>query len=47
MKAVLVVCAPDVPPSEIKILRKNLRKVLKGKVRFIVVNYDVNIARIA
>ena len=43
MKAVLLVCAPDVPPSEIKILRKKLRKVLDGKAKCIVVNYDVGV----
>ncbi len=46
MKTAILLCAPDVPPSEIKILRKNLHKVLdkKGKkAKFLVVNYDVSV----
>lgn len=44
MKAVLLVCAPEVPPLEIKILRKELRKALKKKAKLVVVNYEVDVA---
>jgi hypothetical protein len=43
MKTAFLFCAPDVPPSEMKKLRKWLHKVLGKKVRFVAVNYNVNV----
>ena len=43
MKKTLLICASEVPPSEIKVLRKELRKALGKKAKFVVVNYNVNV----
>jgi hypothetical protein len=47
MRIALLVCAPDVPESEMKALRKQLRKALGKKAKFAAVNYNVNVTTLA
>ena len=46
MKPMLLLTAPDVPSSEIKKLKKRIKKALKNKADFILVNYEVFVTEI-
>lgn len=43
-RRVLIVCAPDVPPSEITFLEEHFRKALADPDFVVVVNYNVYVA---